>query len=558
MANLGIRSKLMVAFAAMFAMLLLMGGSGLREIGQMNGAATAIASNWLPSVDAIGDLRASLTRVRLVAFQAVALEGESERREAAARLRERIAEATTVRQRYEKLISAPVEQRAYDRFSERLRTYMAAQDAALALSETDRDAATKALSSPAAKLFAESWTALEEVKGVNRNGATEAAAVAAAAYAQAAWLTTGLGLLSLMVALGAWLWLSLSIANPVVALTARMRRLTEHDTASPVPCEGRRDEVGAMATAIAVFRDAMLEADRLSAAQAAAQAQKQQRSARLDGLVRGFEQTVGGMAGQLSSASTELEATATSMSEAAGQANRQASAVAHAAEETSGGVQTVAAAVEELTASIGEINRQVAQSASVTARATEEMQRTDTTVRALATGAQRIGDVVGLISNIAGQTNLLALNATIEAARAGEAGKGFAVVASEVKSLASQTARATEEISSQIAQIQSATQDAVNAIQGIGQTIEEVGRIASSIATAVEEQGAATQEIARSVQKTAARTREVTHNIGGVSQAATQTGEAAGEVLDAARQVARQAEQLGSEVGSFVSAVRAA
>ena len=554
----GIRGKLTVAFAAMLAMLLLMGGNGLREVSQMYAANRALATDWMPSVDAIGEMRAALTRVRLVVFQVIGAEDAADRQNASERVRARLAASEEMRVRYEKLISGDEERRAYDRFREHWRAYMVAQENAIRLSETDPSAAMKAFSAPAASLFNAAWEALDAVKAVNVRGATGAAEDAATAYAQSIWISLGIGGAALLVALGSGLWLSMNIASPVTALAARMRGLADRDMNSAIPGHGRSDEIGQMAAAVSVFRDAMQEAERLAAAQAAEQAMKLQRSQKLDGLVRNFEQKVGGMAGQLSSASTELEATATSMSEAAGQANRQASAVAEAAEETSGGVQTVAAAVEELTASIGEINRQVAQSASVTARATEEMRRTDATVRALAGGAQRIGDVVGLISNIAGQTNLLALNATIEAARAGEAGKGFAVVASEVKSLASQTAKATEEISQQIAQIQQATQEAVTAIQGIGQTIDEVGAIAGSIATAVEEQGAATQEIARSVQKTAATTREVTRNISGVSQAAGQTGQAAGEVLDAARQVAQQAAELGSEVGGFVTAVRAA
>ncbi len=271
-----------------------------------------------------------------------------------------------------------------------------------------------------------------------------------------------------------------------------------------------------------------------------------------------FEAKVGTLVSMLSSGATELQATAQSMSATATQTNQQATTVAAAAEEASAGVQTVAAAAEELTSSIHEISRQVAQSAKITEKAVEDARRTDTTVRALADGAQKIGDVVQLITNIAAQTNLLALNATIEAARAGDAGKGFAVVASEVKSLATQTAKATEEIAAQIAQIQDATGEAVKAIKAISATIDEVNVIASNIASAVEEQGAATAEIARNVQQTAASTQEVTATITGVSRAANDTGAAAGQVLGAASNLLRQAEQLTNEVNNFVVGVRAA
>lgn len=271
-----------------------------------------------------------------------------------------------------------------------------------------------------------------------------------------------------------------------------------------------------------------------------------------------FEAKVGSLVSMLSSSATELQATAHSMSVTATQTNQQATTVTTATEEASASVQTVAAAAEELTASIHEISRQMAQSAKITGKAVGDARRTDIVVRTLAASAQKIGDVVKIISGIAAQTNLLALNATIEAARAGDAGKGFAVVANEVKSLATQTAKATGEIGSQIAQIQTATEEAVEAIKAIGATIEEVNVIASSIAAAVEEQGAATAEIARNVQQTAASTQQVTATIAGVSQAANDTGAAAGQVLGAANDLSRQADQVTNEVSNFVAGLRVA
>ena len=260
----------------------------------------------------------------------------------------------------------------------------------------------------------------------------------------------------------------------------------------------------------------------------------------------------------VASASTEMETTAQSMSATAEETSRQASAAAAGVEQATTNVQTVASAAEELSSSITEVARQVGESAKVARNAVDEADRTNAQVEGLVEAAQKIGEVVSLISDIAEQTNLLALNATIEAARAGEAGKGFAVVASEVKSLANQTAKATEEISSQIGAIQGATGDAAQAIKGIGETIQKVDEIASSIASAVEQQSAATQEIARNAQQDASGTTEVSANVQGVTQAAGETGAASTQVLDSASQLSKQSELMRAQVERFLAQVHAA
>lgn len=363
-------------------------------------------------------------------------------------------------------------------------------------------------------------------------------------------MTLSLGLLAAVVIL--------FIVRPLTGVTGAIQKLANGELAVEIDGAGRRDEVGTLARSLNVFKRNMITAEALAAEQATERTIKERRTLVMEALVRGFESKVGGLVSMLSAGATELQATAQSMSSTASQTNQQATMVAASAEEASAGVQTVAAAAEELTASISEISRQVAHSATITNRAVADAQRTNVIVQALSEGAEKIGHVVGLISNIAGQTNLLALNATIEAARAGDAGKGFAVVASEVKSLAQQTARATGEIGAQIAEIQSATKEAVDAIRAIVATITEVSSIATNIAAAVEEQGAATGEIARNVQQTAQAAADVAVNIGGVGQAANDTGAAASQVLGAATGLSEQSEQLAAEVDSFVAGVRVA
>ncbi|MCP4620934.1 MAG: methyl-accepting chemotaxis protein [Bradyrhizobium sp.] len=349
------------------------------------------------------------------------------------------------------------------------------------------------------------------------------------------------------------------IAKPIRAVVELLQQLAAGKYDIDVKGTGRGDEVGDVARTALVFKENGLAKIRMEQEQKEAEARTAaQRRADMLQLADGFERAVGEIVETVASASTELEASATTLTSTADRSQQLATVVASASEEASTNVQSVASATEELSSSVNEISRQVQESARMATEAVQQARATNDRVGELSRAAARIGDVVELINTIAGQTNLLALNATIEAARAGEAGRGFAVVASEVKALAEQTAKATGEISQQISGIQGATQDSVHAIKEISGTIERLSEISSTIAAAVEEQGAATQEISRNVQQAAQGTHQVSSNITDVQRGATETGSASSQVLSSAQMLSGDSNRLKAEVSKFLSSVRAA
>jgi methyl-accepting chemotaxis protein len=350
-----------------------------------------------------------------------------------------------------------------------------------------------------------------------------------------------------------------SVTRPLANITSLTERLASGDDDFDVPYTSRKDEIGELAKALRVFKENAAEIARMHGEQAESKqrADSERRNAMMV-LAGKFEASVQAVVGELFDDAREMQESARMLSRTAGEANQRATGMASACEQASTNVKAVAAAAEELSCSIAEINRRVGQAALVADKAASNSEKTNEVVQGLAAAAEKIGEVIGLINQIASQTNLLALNATIEAARAGEAGRGFAVVAAEVKSLASQTAKATDEISAQIAAIQSETQQVVGNIQGIRSTIMEINEISSSIATAVEQQGAATRAIAASVQKAANGTAQVSQNITCVTDATNQTGGAADHVLESSGRLSGKAQILQKEVAKFLSNVRAA
>jgi methyl-accepting chemotaxis protein len=355
-----------------------------------------------------------------------------------------------------------------------------------------------------------------------------------------------------------WLYIGRNILRRIGNLQRSMQLLSDGDLETEIHRSRQRDEIAAMANSLEIFRENMIEARALGADQDKDRIAKAERASRMEARIVEFETTVRTALDGLQKSATDMQTTAQSMSATADQSSVLVSAVASAAEQTSVNVQTVSSGTKELSSSIAEIGRQVITSAQIARKAVDEAGETDATMQGLAENANRISTVIDLIQVIASQTNLLALNATIEAARAGEAGRGFAVVASEVKSLANQTANATEEIRAQIASMQQVTTSAVGAIRNIGQTIGKINDVTTAIAAAVEEQGAATHEIARNIQHAAGGTSEVSSNIIGVSTASTEAGTAASEVLSAAGALRREADLLGSEIDVFLSNIRAA
>ncbi|MGD0431207.1 MAG: methyl-accepting chemotaxis protein, partial [Acetobacteraceae bacterium] len=558
--NLSIGGRFGTAFGGLFLVLVLVGGVDLYQTAQLNAATADLSDNRIPSVLVLSKLEDAVMRFREAQDAAVLASDPATIANVASSRSSAVDDVEASWRDYQPLMDPGQErERLGPAIDAAWKDYLG-QDARLGslIRAGDKDAAARFQTGDLSPLFRKLREAIDEDLRYNVAQAHVSSEAIESAIARTVW-TICLGTaLAALLAVGFALSLKRNVTARVVRMATSVRQLAARDYGFTLPDAALSDEIGDMARALEECRTGLKQADEMATTQASSRSAAVARAGSLEDLSRAFEARVGQMVADVSASAAEMKTRARSMTDTSGNTIQQATSVAAAAEQASANVQTVASAAEELSTSIAEISRLVAQSAKIAGKAKDDAARTDGVVHALAEGAQKIGEVVGLISSIAGQTNLLALNATIEAARAGDAGKGFAVVASEVKGLATQTAKATEDIARQITEIQSATKEAVSAIQGIGAIIGEISSIASAIAAAVEEQGSATQEIARNVQQAAAGTQEVTSNITGVSDGAKGTGATATDVLDAAGKLALKADELRGEVGRYIAGVKAA
>jgi len=559
LSRLSIRTKLIALVSLLLIALTAMGAFAIMEMRAINASAQDIKTSWLPSIRLVGELRTQSARYRAVLRDYLTEPDEAFMADIQRNLDARAKDYDTANKAYEPLISSPEEAALYKELSATWKTFLDAANEVVVLARKRETAQARAVNAQRATPAGRSMdAALAKIVDINDKGAAASGQKAEQDYELAFSVVIAALALMVLIGLTAAVLIVRDIARGIGSLLTPMRALATNDLGVNVPHQGEPNEIGQIADTLQVFKNALVAKKAVDEAAANEAGAKMRRGETLDKATRQFETMIGELIGSLSSASTEMEATASTLTNAADVTRQLSSEAANTSRDVSESIQSTATATEEITSSVNEIGRQVQESSRVAHVAVQQAEKTDASITELSNAAARIGDVVKLITAIAEQTNLLALNATIEAARAGEAGRGFAVVASEVKALASQTAKATDEITTQIAGMQAATGDSVATIKEISGTIDLMSEISSAIAAAVEEQGAATQEIARNVQQAAELSARVAANITDVDRGNSETGAASAQVLSAAQSLSRESNHLQTEVQNFLSTIRAA
>jgi methyl-accepting chemotaxis protein len=562
LAKYSIRAKIISVVAFLLVAVTGMGLLAVVNMRAINANTVDIATNWLPSVRVLGDLQQGVVMTRNLVRSHLLAETLDDKLKAETSLNANFEAVARSIQAYQVLITSPEERALYHDWSRSWEDYKRGVADVLALSRKEAGQipheASELNTRKVNKLLTDADVILKKDIDLNNAGADKANQDAASSYSSAVLMVVVILAATLIAGIALSLMMVRDVSVGIASIVKPMQALGQGHLSAEVPHQGETTEIGAMADALQVFKDALIAKKAADAAAARDAESKIERGRRVDGITRDFETLIGEIVSTVSSASAQLESSAGTLTSTAHRSKQLATSVAAASEEATTNVRSVASATEEMASSVAEIGRQVQESARMAGEAVGQARTTTGRVSELSKAATRIGDVVELINTIAGQTNLLALNATIEAARAGEAGRGFAVVASEVKALAEQTAKATGEIGQQISGIQVATQESVNAIRDISTTIEKLSEISSTIAAAVEQQGAATQEISRNVQQAAQGTQQVSSNISDVERGAAETGSASAQVLAAAQALSGDSNRLRQEVGRFLGAVRTA